>query len=239
MFATGRAWDQLRNSVAYPRLNVKVVATHGGITTGEDGVTHQAMEDIAITRVIPNLTVIVPADAFETRQAIKALVNMHGPAYVRLNRPALALVYPNEDYGFKIGRAVQLTEGKDVSILACGLMVKPSLDAADILRNEGISARVINVHTIKPLDTEQVLRAAAETGAMVTAEEHSILGGLGSAIAEVLVENCPVPVVRVGGRDMFAESGRPDELLEKYGMTAREIVSAAKLAVNRKLAKHA
>ncbi|MBU0686628.1 MAG: transketolase family protein [Candidatus Margulisbacteria bacterium] len=234
VFASGRAWDQVRVSVAYPRLNVKIVATHGGITTGEDGVTHQAMEDIAIMRSLPNLTVIVPADAIETANTIKALVKTHGPAYVRLNRPKVPLVYESENYGFKIGKALEMTGGKDLTIIACGIMVKISMDAAKLLQNEGISVRVINMHTIKPLDAEMIIKAAKETGAIVTAEEHSIVGGLGGAVAEVICENYPVPVVRVGMKDMFAESGKPQELLEKYGMTAKDVVAAAKLALSRK-----
>jgi transketolase len=237
VFATGRAWDQIRTSVAYPRLNVKIVATHGGITTGEDGVTHQAMEDIAIMRALPNMTIIVPADAVETGQAIRALAKAHGPAYVRLNRPKVPVINQNENYSFTIGKAVELARGKDLTIIATGIMVKSALEAATILTKEGISAKVINMHTIKPLDCEAILRSAKETGAVVTAEEHSIIGGLGGAVAEVICENYPVPVVRVGMKDMFAESGKPEALLEKYGMTPQEIVAAAKLALSRKKRK--
>lgn len=234
VFATGRAWDQVRTSLAYPRLNVKIVATHGGITTGEDGVTHQAMEDIAIMRAIPNMTVIVPADAYETKKVIKALVKAHGPAYVRLNRPKVPLIYPDDTYDFKIGKGITLREGKDLTIIATGLLVKAALEASAILKEAGVGARVINMHTIKPLDNELVIQAARETGTLVTVEEHSIVGGLGGAIAEVVCENYPVPVVRVGMKDMFAESGKPKELLEKYGMTAKEVVAAARLALERK-----
>jgi len=234
VFGSGRAWDQIRVSLAYPRLNVKIVVTHGGITTGEDGVTHQALEDIAIMRVMPNLTVIVPADAFETIQVIKALEKAHGPAYVRLSRPATPLVYEKEDYDYKIGKANCMREGKDLTIIACGLMVGQALEAAEELAKKGISAQVINMHTIKPLDKDAIIKAAKKTGAIVTAEEHTVLGGLGGAVAEVLVENCLVPQVRVGMKDMFAESGQPQELLEKYGMTPANIVSACKLVLERK-----
>ncbi|MFA4858487.1 MAG: transketolase family protein [Candidatus Margulisiibacteriota bacterium] len=234
VFASGRAWDQIRASVAYPHLNVKIVATHGGITTGEDGATHQALEDIAIMRVMPNMTVIVPADAVETRLAIHQLVKMDGPAYVRLNRLAVPVIHENENCDFEIGRAQTLHAGSDLTIIACGIMVKAALDAAKILKASGILARVINLHTIKPLDVKCILLAAQETGALVTAEEHSIIGGLGAAVAEVVCENCPVPVVRVGMKDIFGESGKPAALLEKYGMTAADIVTAAKTALKRK-----
>jgi transketolase len=233
VFSTGRAWEQVRTSVAYPRLNVKIVATHGGITTGEDGVTHQATEDIAIMRVLPNMTVIVPADASETSRAIRAVAAAHGPAYIRLSRSATNIIYEG-DYDFKIGKGVVLSPGTDLTIIATGIMVAEALQAKEILAKEGIQARVINIHTIKPLDQELIIQAARETGAIVTAEEHSIIGGLGSAVAEIVSENIPVPVIRVGQKDIFAESGKPKELLEKYGMTAAHIVSAAKTALLRK-----
>ncbi|MCX5751455.1 MAG: transketolase family protein [Candidatus Saganbacteria bacterium] len=234
VFGSGRAWDQVRVSVAYPRLNVKIVVTHGGITTGEDGVTHQALEDLAIMRVIPNMTVIVPADAYETAQVIRALEKAHGPAYVRLNRSTTPTIYDNDQYDFQIGKAIKMREGRDLTIIACGIMVNASLQAAEILAKEGISVRVINMHTLKPLDKEVIIQAAQETGAIVTVEEHSILGGLGGSVAEVLVENCLVPMVRVGTRDMFAESGKPHELLEKYGMTPVDIAATARLVLERK-----
>ncbi len=233
VFATGRAWEQVRVSVAYPRLNVKIVATHAGVTTGEDGVTHQACEDIAIMRALPNLTVICPSDAVETGRTIRALAEAHGPAYVRLSRGKTPVINEN-DYDFKIGKGMVLADGGDLTIIATGIMVVAALDARDVLAREGISARVINIHTIKPLDRELIISAAKETGAIVTAEEHSIVGGLGGAVAEVLVENFPVPMSRVGMRDMFAESGKPNELLEKYGLTAGDVVKAVKSTLARK-----
>ena len=233
VFATGRAWEQVRVSIAYPRLNVKIVATHGGIVTGEDGVTHQATEDIAIMRVIPNLSVIVPADSIETKKAVRAAAGSFGPIYIRLPRINLPVLY-KEDCEFKIGKAVTLKEGKDATIIATGIMVAHALDAAETLAGQGIDARVIDMHTIKPLDKEIIMAAGTETGAIVTVEEHSILGGLGSAVAEVLVENHFVPMARVGIKDMFAESGKPNELLEKYGLTAENIVKAANDVIKRK-----
>jgi len=232
-FAAGRAWEQVRVSLAYPRLNVKVVATHGGITTGEDGATHQATEDIAIMRAIPNMTVLVPSDAAETEKIIRAAAKMHGPAYIRLSRGKTPVINERE-YEFKIGQGVTLADGKDISIIATGIMVAMALDASEALAAEGVSARVINIHTIKPLDRELIIAAATETGAVVTAEEHTINGGLGGAVAEVLGENCPVPMFRLGIKDMFGESGKPDDLLEKYGLTSSEIIKAAKLVLSRK-----
>ena len=234
VFGSGRAWEQVRMSVAYTRLNVKVVVTHAGITTGEDGASHQAIEDIAIMRVIPNMTVIVPADAIETAKVIKAAVEFHGPAYIRLSRTATPIVYENENYNFQIGRGVVMKEGKDVTIIACGLMVATSLDAAAQLEKEGISVKVVNLHTIKPLDKEIIINCARETGAIVTAEEHNIIGGLGGAVAEVLGENYPAPMARVGIKDMFGESGKPDELLVKYGLMPENIIDAVKSVLARK-----
>jgi transketolase len=234
VFGSGRAWDQVRVSMAYTRLNVKLVVTHGGITTGEDGATHQANEDIAIMRVIPNMTVIVPADATETVNVIKSLVKEYGPSYVRLSRLASPVVHSNSSYDFRIGKGIVMKPGSDITIIATGIMVYQGLMAAEQLSKEGINARVVNIHTIKPLDRELIIRCAEETGAIVTAEEHSIIGGLGSAVAEVLVENKPVPMARVGMKDMFGESGKPDELLEKYGLTAKDIFSAAHNVLKRK-----
>jgi transketolase len=233
-FGSGRAWDQIKASVAYPRLNVKIVVTHGGITVGEDGVTHQALEDIGLMRVLPNMTVIVPADSVETYKVIKAVAAFHGPVYVRLSRPATPEIYENKDYDFKIGKSVKFLDGRDVSIIACGLMVAPSLVAAGMLKDEGISASVINMHTIKPMDVEAVVGAARKTGAIVTAEEHQISGGLGSAVAEILCEEMPVPLVRVGVKNTFCESGDPSDLLEKYGLTAKDICAAAKAVLSKK-----
>ncbi|MFA4967468.1 MAG: transketolase family protein [Candidatus Margulisiibacteriota bacterium] len=234
VFGSGRAWEQVRMSIAYTRLNVKVVVTHAGITTGEDGASHQANEDIAIMRVIPNMTVIVPADAVETVHVIKAAAAFHGPAYIRLSRTATPVIYENENYDYKIGRGIVMREGKDITIFACGLMVAMALDAAEQLKNEGISAKVVNIHTIKPLDKELITNCAKETGAVVTAEEHSIIGGLGGAVAEVLGENCPAPMARIGIKDMFGESGKPDELLVKYGLMPENIITAAKMVLAKK-----
>ncbi len=234
VFGSGRAWDQVRVSMAYTRLNVKLVVTHGGITTGEDGATHQANEDIAIMRVIPNMTVIVPADAVETVNVIKSLVKEYGPSYVRLSRLASPVVHGNGNYDFRIGKGVVMKPGSDITIIATGIMVYQGLMAARELSKEGINARVVDMHTVKPLDRELIIRCAAETGAIVTAEEHSIIGGLGGAVSEVLVENKPVPMARVGMKDMFGESGKPDELLEKYGLTAKDIFSAAHNVLKRK-----
>ena len=234
VFGSGRAWDQVRVSVAYTRQNVKIVVTHSGVTTGEDGASHQANEDIAIMRALPNMTVIVPADAVETVKVIKAAAKAYGPMYIRLSRPKTPVIYNNEDYDFKIGKGITLRKGKDLTIIACGLMVGKSLEAAEKLKNEGIDSRVVNLHTIKPIDKEIIVQCAEETGAIVTAEEHSIVGGLGSAVAEVLVENTSAPMVRVGVRDMFGESGKPDELLVKYGLMAEDIIVAVKAVLKRK-----
>lgn len=234
VFGSGRAWDQIRVSVAYTRSNVKIVVTHGGITTGEDGASHQANEDIAIMRVIPNMTVIVPADAVETAKAIREAVKFYGPTYIRLSRPKTPVIYENEDYKYKIGKGVVMREGKDVTIFACGIMVATALDAAEELAKKNIDARVVNLHTIKPLDKELIVRCAEETGAAVTTEEHSILGGLGGAVAEVLVENYPIPMVRMGIKDMFGESGKPEELIVKYGLTAADLIQAVKAVLKRK-----
>lgn len=227
VFASSRVADQLRNSVAYPKLNVKIAATHAGITVGPDGATHQSVEDIAILRSIPNFTVIVPADFYEAREAVKAAAEYDGPVYLRLTRGAVPFVF-DEDYKFQWGKVVPLKEGNDVTIFATGVMVDQALKAAATLEVEGISAHVVNVHTIKPLDVAGVVQAAQKTGAVVTAEEHSIIGGLGSAIAEALVENAPMPMKRIGIKDTFGESGEPDELMEKYGIVDVNIVEAVK-----------
>lgn len=234
VFGSGRAWDQVRLSVAYTRSNVKIVVTHGGITTGEDGASHQANEDLAIMRALPNMTVIVPADGIETAKVIRECVNFYGPVYVRLSRAKTPLVYENDQYDFKIGKAVELCKGSDVTIIACGIMVDKALDASLELAKKNISARVINMHTIKPIDKDMIIKCAKETGAIVTAEEHSIIGGLGSAVAESLVENACVPMARVGIKDVFGESGIPDDLLVKYGLTVEEIIKAAESVVKRK-----
>lgn len=234
MFAAGRAFEQIRNSICYPKLNVKVCATHAGLTVGEDGASHQAIEDLALMRSIPNMTVICPADDVETEAAIKAIAEFDGPCYVRLGRLPVNTINDVNTYEFKLGKGVTLKEGKDVTIVATGIMVDTALEACEILAKEGISARVINIHTLKPLDTELLLKAAQETKAIVTVEEHSIIGGLGSAVAEALSEECPVPVLKVGVNDVFGESGKPEELLRKYGLTAEAVVEKVKKSITLK-----
>ena len=231
MFAAGRAFEQIRNSICYPKLNVKVCATHAGLTVGEDGASHQAIEDISLMRSVPNMVVINPADDIETEAAIKAVAEMEGPCYVRLGRMAVSRVNDETNYNFVIGKGITLAEGNDVAIIATGIMVEAALEAKEELAKEGINARVINIHTIKPIDEELIIKAAKETGVIVTAEEHSIIGGLGSAVAEVVSEKCPVPVLRVGVKDTFGESGKPNELLEKYGLTSKDIVNKVKKAL--------
>lgn len=228
MFAAGRAFEQIRNSICYPKLNVKVCATHAGLTVGEDGASHQSVEDISLMRSIPNMTVINPADAIETEAAILAVAEYNGPCYVRLGRLAVENVNDNSNYKFEIGKGVTLANGNDVTIVATGIMVKLALEAKEELAKEGIDARVINIHTIKPIDSELLIKAAKETGAVVTAEEHSIIGGLGSAVSEVLCEEMPVPVLKVGIEDTFGESGKPEQLLKAYGLTTEKIVEKAK-----------
>lgn len=234
IFAVGRAFEQIRNSVAYPKLNVKIAATHAGLTVGEDGASHQAIEDISLMRSVPNMTVLVPCDGPETEACVRAAADYSGPVYLRLGRPGVPVLNPENGYTVTIGRAVTLREGSDVTVAATGIMVSKALEAADLLAGDGVSVRVLNFHTIKPLDVEAVAKAARETGAIVTAEEHSIIGGLGSAVAEAAAENCPIPMERVGVRDVFGESGQPDDLLKKYGLTAEGIVSAVKKALGRK-----
>ena len=230
MFATGRAFEVIRNSACYPKLNVKICATHAGITVGEDGGSHQSVEDISLMRSIPNMTVLVPADGVEAEKMIFAAAEFNGPMYVRLGRSAVPTLF-NEDYNFEIGKGVVLKEGNDATIIACGMMVNEAILAADMLKEENINVRVINMSTIKPIDTELIIKAAKETKAIVTAEEHSIIGGLGSAVSEVVSENCPTIVKKVGINDCFGESGTPAELLEKYGLTAKHIVEKVKEAM--------
>jgi len=230
VFATGRAFEQIRNSVAYPRLNVKIAATHAGITVGEDGGSHQSVADIALMRSLPNMTVVVPADGIEAAAAVEALAEYKGPAYLRLGRLAAPTVN-KADYKFEPGRGVVLRRGSDVAIFACGMMVAPALEAAELLAQESIQAAVINIHTIKPIDEDIIIETARECGCVVTAEEHNIIGGLGSAVAEVLGENYPVPLKRVGINDSFGQSGSPAVLMEKYGLTATNIAAKAKLAI--------
>lgn len=233
MFAVGRAFEQVRNSIAYPRLNVKIVASHAGLTVGEDGATHQSIEDISLMRTLPNMTVIVPADATETKKAIEFAAQYEGPVYIRVGRAPVPVLF-DDDYRFAHGKAVQLSDGRDVTLIATGIMVAEAQKAAELLQQAGLTARVLNVHTIKPIDREAVVKAAEDTGAIVTCEEHSILGGLGSAVAETLVENKPVPMERIGVQDVFGESGKPNELLAKYHLTAEDIAVAAKKAISRK-----
>lgn len=233
VFATGRAFEQIRNSVAYPKLNVKIAATHAGVTVGEDGGSHQAIEDVAIMRALPNMTVLVPADGEETRQVIYAAAQYKGPVYIRMGRLDVPLLF-DENYKFEIGKANVVREGSDVVIFANGVMVAAALEAAQELESEGINAAVVNVASVKPLDAETVISYAKKTGAVVTAEEHNIIGGLGSAVAEVLGENAPTPMVRVGIKDTFGESGRPLELLEKYGLTKKEVLEAVRAVIAKK-----
>ena len=235
MFAAGRAFEQVRNSIGYPHLNVKIGATHAGITVGEDGATHQCNEDIALMRTIPGMTVVSPADATEAYAAVEAAINFEGPMYLRFGRfavPDLSSELPS--YKFELGKGVLYREGSDVTIVANGFMVHLAVEAAQILAAEGISAEVINIHTVKPLDTELIVNSARKTGAVVTAEEHSVIGGLGSAVCDALSENCPVPVLKVGVEDSFGRSGKVPELLEIYGLTAENIAAKAKLAVSKK-----
>ncbi len=234
VFAAGRAFEQIRNSICYPKLNVKICATHAGLTVGEDGASHQAIEDIALMRSIPNMVVVSPSDDVETEAAIKAITEYHGPCYVRLGRLGVRTINNNPDYKFELGKAVTLRKGKDATIIATGLMVDAALEAYNTLAEEGIKVRVLNIHTIKPIDEQAINAAAEETGLIVTAEEHSIIGGLGSAVTEVVCSNYPVPVMRVGVKDTFGESGKPEELIKAYGLTADEIVKALKKGLGLK-----
>ncbi len=233
IFATGRAFEQIRNSIAYPQLNVKIAATHAGITVGEDGGSHQAVEDIAVMRAVPNMTVLVPADGEETRQVIRAAASYQGPVYIRMGRLDVPLLFDG-NYRFEIGKANILREGTDAAIMANGIMVAMALEAAEELAQAGISVGVVNVASVKPLDIETIVRTAQQTKAVVSAEEHNIMGGLGGALAEVLAENAPVPMVRVGIKDTFGESGRPQELLEKYGLTRDALIAAVHEVIAKK-----
>ena len=233
MFAAGRAFEQVRNSIGYPHLNVIIGATHAGISVGEDGATHQCCEDIALMRTIPGMTVINPADATEAEAAVFAALEMDGPVYIRFGRLAVPVIF-DENYKFEVGKGVELKEGSDVTVVATGLMVNEALEAYEILKSEGISAEIINIHTIKPLDEEIIIKAAQKTGAIVTAEEHSVIGGLGSAVCDVTSEKCPVPVVKVGVQDTFGKSGPAPELLDAFGLRAKDIVAAAKKAISLK-----
>lgn len=235
MFTAGRAYEQVRNSVAYPHLNVKCVGSHGGLSVGEDGATHQCLEDLALMSAIPGMTVVNPCDGNEMRQAVLALIEYNGPAYLRLGRMAVETVTDTIDgYKFELGKAAMLRDGKDVTIAATGLMVQRALAAAELLSGEGVSARVLDFHTIKPLDGEALLAAAKETGCIVTTEEHSIMGGLGSAVAGFIGEHCPVPVVRHGVNDEFGRSGKAEQVLEAYGLTPVGIATKVKKALEMK-----
>ena len=236
MFSAGRSFEQIRNSIGYPHLNVNIVGTHASITVGEDGATHQCSEDLALMRTIPGMTVICPADATEAYAAVEAVLNYEGPCYLRFGRYAVPDLTPElvSDYKFEIGKGVKYRDGSDVAIIANGYMVHLALEAADILAAEGISAEVINIHTVKPLDTDLVAEVARKCKAVVTAEEHSIIGGLGSAVCESLCQTYPVPVLRVGVEDKFGRSGQVPELLELYGLTAKNIADKARLAIGMK-----
>ena len=230
MFAAGRAFEQIRNSIGYPHLNVKIGATHAGISVGEDGATHQCLEDIGIMRTSPGMVILNPADATESRLAVKAAIEHNGPVYLRFGRLAVPTIF-GDDYKFEIGKGVQLSDGTDVTLIATGLMVPEAIKAAEMLQLDGVSARVINIATIKPIDKDIIIKAAKETGAIVTAEEHNIMGGLGSAVAEVLCEAAPVPMLRVGTNDVFGRSGKPYALLDMYGLNAENIAANAKKAI--------
>ena len=236
MFAAGRAFEQIRNSVAYPHLNVKICATHAGVTVGEDGATHQCLEDLALMRSIPGMTVINPADAREAAAALKAVLTMDGPCYVRYGRNAVPVLDDAADFTFEVGKGRVMAEGNDVTIVATGMMVSTALEAASILQARGISARVLNIHTIKPLDCELITKAARETGVIVTAEEHNVIGGLGSAVAECVSETCPVPVLRVGVNDTFGRSGKVAPLVELYGLDVNTLVARVETALKMKKA---
>ena len=233
VFATGRCWEQIRQAVAYPKLNVKIVATHCGISVGGDGASHQALEDMAIMRSLPNMVVISPADANETYAATMAIAEYNGPCYMRMGRADFPIITP-ENVRFEIGKAAVLRDGKDITLIGTGQMVVSCLEAADKLSAKGISAEVMNVSTIKPLDNETIISSVSKTKCVVTAEEHSIIGGLGSAVAECLSENTPTPLVRVGVKDSFGESGDPKELMKKYGLTADDVVMAAEKAIAKR-----
>ena len=234
MFAAGRAFEQIRNGVAYPHLNVKIGATHAGISVGEDGATHQCLEDIGIMRTIPGMVIINPADHYEAMAAVEAAVKYDGPVYLRFGRLAVPQIFDETNYKFELGKGVVLEEGKDATIIATGLMVPYALEARELLKKDGIDAEVINIHTIKPIDSELIEKTARKTGAIVTAEEHNVNGGLGSAVAEVLCETYPVPMMRVGTQDVFGKSGKPADLFKEYGLTAENIAENVKKAISLK-----
>ena len=234
MFAAGRAFEQIRNSICYPHLNVKIGATHAGISVGEDGATHQCLEDIGIMRTLPGMVIINPADHVEAMAAVEAAIKHDGPVYLRFGRLAVPQIFDENTYRFELGKGVWLADGTDATIVATGLMVPYALEARELLKNDGINAAVVNIHTIKPIDREIIAEAARKTGAIVTAEEHNIMGGLGSAVAEVLCEICPVPMRRIGTQDVFGRSGKPAELLKLYHMTAEDIAESVKKVIEMK-----
>ena len=233
VFATGRAFEVIRNSICYPNLNVKVAATHAGITVGEDGGSHQSIEDIAIMRSLPNMRIIVPADDIQTKQAVRAAANMEGPVYIRLGRLGVPAIF-DENHTFTFGKGDLLRDGQDITIIGTGLMTSKCLEAAELLEKEGIRARVINISTIKPIDEDIIIQAAKETNRIITVEEHSIIGGLGSAVCDVVSAYCPVQVVKIGINDTFGESGKPEELLTKYGLTVDNIYRTAQKMIDNK-----
>jgi len=233
VFAAGRAYDQVRMSIAQPKLNVKIVATHGGITVGEDGFSHHAIEDLSLMCSLPNLTVVVPADAFETVQAVRAAAETAGPFYIRLSRPKIPVVYA-DDYSFELGKAVVMRGGSDATVITMGVMVSRALQAADSLAHDGIELRVLNMHTLKPLDRAAVVRAAKETGVILTVEEHLMQGGLGSRVAPIVAEECPVPMSFITIQDRFSSSGKPEQLLEQHGLTAANIEKQVRELISRK-----
>lgn len=232
MFAAGRAYEQVRNSIGYPHLNVKIGATHAGISVGEDGATHQCLEDIALMRVIPGMTVVVPSDDVEARAVVRAAYELDGPVYMRFARLASPVINDSDTYKFEMGKGIVMRAGTDVTIVACGLMVSEALDAAEALASEGISAEVINMHTVKPIDADLIVKSATKTGRVVTVEEHSVIGGLGSAVADVLCEQAPTPLVKIGVQDVFGESGPGAELLHVYGLDAAHIAETVRTALS-------
>lgn len=234
IFAAGRAYEQIRNSICYPKLNVKVAATHAGLTVGEDGASHQAIEDLSLMRSIPNMVVISPADAVETRAAVLAAAEYKGPVYIRLGRLNVPVLYDKDNFQFAIGKAITLKDGKDITIIATGIMVAKALEAAEALKSQGVDARVIDIHTLKPIDKDAIIKASKETGAIITAEEHNIIGGLGSAVAEVLSEESPCLMKRIGVNDTFGQSGQPEELMKLYNLTSERIADEAKKLIARK-----
>ena len=233
VFASGRAFEQIRNSICYPNLNVKIGATHAGLSVGEDGASHQAIADMAVMRALPNMVVLNPADAVETRCAIKAAIEHDGPVYIRLGRLGVPVIFDEATYKFEIGKGQLINDGNDITIIATGLMTTESMKAVEALKAEGINARLINIHTIKPIDKDIIIKAAKETGHIITVEEHSIIGGLGSAVAEVLAEEYPCKMTRMGVKDVFGQSGKPYELLDMYGLTDKHIVAKVKEILNK------